>query len=179
MSKAKNKVVSQHDARCEGGAADEKTESKQPTFGDRLRAARKAKNLTQKQFADALGCQDGAIEFYESGAVQPTAETFKKTRRRCPISTRDDQGRQRPPTPQEKRDLRQASIEMITIAMSRRGQEAVIKWIQVLLKQSPDSALAVMKNLLEERSTALLSAMAKELVYEVECGNAPILDPGA
>lgn len=58
-------------------SADDRLRVKLPTFGDRLRAARKAKNLTQKQLADALGCKEIGIGFFEADAALPSAEALK------------------------------------------------------------------------------------------------------
>ncbi len=56
--------------------AEDYQEVKQPTFGDRFRALRLERKLTQKQFADALGCKEIGVGFFEADAALPTAEAL-------------------------------------------------------------------------------------------------------
>ncbi len=47
-------------------------------FGDRLRRLRKSRDLTQQQVADAVGCTQRAMVYYEKdGKVPPAAITSK------------------------------------------------------------------------------------------------------
>lgn len=48
------------------------------TIGERIRAARKDKGLTQKQLADSCGMADSAIRKYESGKQMPKMGTLMK-----------------------------------------------------------------------------------------------------
>ncbi|MFC0476941.1 helix-turn-helix transcriptional regulator [Robertmurraya beringensis] len=48
------------------------------TLGNCLRQARLAKNLTQKQVADAIGMSVDSIRYYERDEVQPKRETIEK-----------------------------------------------------------------------------------------------------
>lgn len=48
------------------------------TTGERIRAIRKEKGMTQKQVADKCGMADSAIRKYESGTVQPRDVTLEK-----------------------------------------------------------------------------------------------------
>ncbi|MEK3992692.1 helix-turn-helix transcriptional regulator [Robertmurraya sp. FSL R5-0851] len=48
------------------------------TLGNSLRLARLAKNLTQKQVADAIGMSVHSIRYYERGEVKPKNETVVK-----------------------------------------------------------------------------------------------------
>ena len=48
------------------------------TVGERIRAARKAKGLTQKQLGEACGIAEPTIRRYELGKLNPKYETLKK-----------------------------------------------------------------------------------------------------
>lgn len=48
------------------------------TLGEKIREARKAKNLTQRQLADAIGVANSTISGYESGTREPDFFKFKK-----------------------------------------------------------------------------------------------------
>lgn len=48
------------------------------TYGERIRAIRKEKGMTQKQVADRCGMADSAIRKYESGRQNPKLDTLKK-----------------------------------------------------------------------------------------------------
>lgn len=48
------------------------------TTGERIRAVRKKKGLTQKQLADRCGMADSAIRKYESGRIKPKLETIQR-----------------------------------------------------------------------------------------------------
>lgn len=47
-------------------------------LGNRLRQARLAKNLTQKQVAEAIGLSVHSIRYYERDKVKPKRETVEK-----------------------------------------------------------------------------------------------------
>ena len=47
-------------------------------FGQRLRALRKQKNLTQKQLAELIGVKNSIISFYEIGDRFPSPEVIIK-----------------------------------------------------------------------------------------------------
>ena len=47
-------------------------------MGEKLKVARKAAGMTQKQLADALGCTQKDISRWESGLHEPGALTLKK-----------------------------------------------------------------------------------------------------
>lgn len=47
-------------------------------FGDRLRRLRKARDLTQQQLADAIGCTQRAMVYYEKEGKVPPAATATK-----------------------------------------------------------------------------------------------------
>ena len=47
-------------------------------IGERIRAIRKQKGMTQKQIADKCGMADSAIRKYESGVVTPKIETLQR-----------------------------------------------------------------------------------------------------
>jgi len=76
MTQKNNKAVLEHDAACEAEKTEE-PKRKQPTFGDRLMAVRRAKKLTQKQFADALGIKEIGVGFYEADAALPAGDALK------------------------------------------------------------------------------------------------------
>ena len=48
------------------------------TVGERLKATRKEKGLTQKQVASGCGMADSAIRKYESGLITPKLETIQR-----------------------------------------------------------------------------------------------------
>ena len=48
------------------------------TVGERLKAIRKEKGLTQKQVASGCGMADSAIRKYESGLITPKLETIQR-----------------------------------------------------------------------------------------------------
>ncbi|MSA02899.1 helix-turn-helix domain-containing protein [Lactonifactor sp. BIOML-A3] len=48
------------------------------SFYEKLKAARKAAGLTQKQFADMLGVYQKDISRWETGEVSPSIETLKE-----------------------------------------------------------------------------------------------------
>ncbi|OAT83724.1 helix-turn-helix domain-containing protein [Desulfotomaculum copahuensis] len=48
------------------------------TLGDRIRAARKAKGLTQNQLAEALGLKDNAVSRYEKDTRRPDPDMLMK-----------------------------------------------------------------------------------------------------
>ncbi len=48
------------------------------TVGDRIKAIRKEKGMTQKQLADACGMYDSAIRRYESDRQRPKISTLEK-----------------------------------------------------------------------------------------------------
>lgn len=48
------------------------------TIGERIRAIRKEKSMTQKQVADACGMADSAIRKYESGSQTPKLKTVRR-----------------------------------------------------------------------------------------------------
>ena len=48
------------------------------TVGERIRAARKAKGLTQKQLGEACGIAEPTIRRYELGKLNPKFETLEK-----------------------------------------------------------------------------------------------------
>lgn len=58
-------------------SADDRLRVKLPTFGDRLKAVRRERKLTQRQLADALGCKEIGIGFFEADAALPSAEALK------------------------------------------------------------------------------------------------------
>ena len=47
-------------------------------FGARLRQHRQSRGLTQKQFADAIGVQQGLVAGMETGKKQPSFQTLTK-----------------------------------------------------------------------------------------------------
>ena len=49
-----------------------------PDFGQRLRRLRQAKGLTQQQVADAIGCTQRAMVYYEKEGKLPPAATAAK-----------------------------------------------------------------------------------------------------
>lgn len=48
------------------------------TIGERIRAARKEKLMTQKQLGEKCGMADSAIRKYESGSQNPKIETLQR-----------------------------------------------------------------------------------------------------
>ena len=56
-------------------------------FGERLRALRKQKNLTQKQLAAMIGVKNSIISFYEVGDRFPSPEILIKLSRALGVST--------------------------------------------------------------------------------------------
>ena len=50
-------------------------------MGDKLKAARLAAGMTQKQLADALGCRVKDVSRWENGHVEPGVLTVKKMAR--------------------------------------------------------------------------------------------------
>ena len=51
------------------------------TIGERIRNIRKLNGITQKQLADACGIDDATVRKYESGKLNPKADTLKKIAR--------------------------------------------------------------------------------------------------
>lgn len=58
------------------------------TIGERIRAIRKEKGMTQKQVADKCGMADSAIRKYESGTVQTRDVTLEKIASALGVSSR-------------------------------------------------------------------------------------------
>ena len=48
------------------------------TIGEKIRATRKEKGMTQKQLAEMCKMADSAIRKYESGQVKPKTEMIKR-----------------------------------------------------------------------------------------------------
>lgn len=57
---------------------DSKKTDKYITIGENIRFRRKAKNLSQEQFARALGISVAAISSYETGKTAPSLEVAIK-----------------------------------------------------------------------------------------------------
>ena len=49
-----------------------------PTFGENLRAARKAAGLSQKELADAVGAKHNSVSNWEKGQNNPSQPTIEK-----------------------------------------------------------------------------------------------------
>lgn len=47
-------------------------------FGIRLRELRQERGLSQKQLAEAIGCNQSMISFWETGVNEPTESAIKK-----------------------------------------------------------------------------------------------------
>lgn len=59
------------------------------TIGEKIRAARIKKNLTQKQLGDKCGMADSAIRRYESGRGNPTLDTVGRIAEALDLELRD------------------------------------------------------------------------------------------
>lgn len=66
--------------------------SDEPAEEKGIRAARKAKGLTQRQLAEKLGCQQVDVSRWESGKVKPTYETLTEIAKAldCPVDRLTD-----------------------------------------------------------------------------------------
>ena len=56
-------------------------------IGDRIRAIRTKKGMTQKQLGEKCGMADSAIRKYESGRITPKIETVNKIAKALEVST--------------------------------------------------------------------------------------------
>lgn len=59
------------------------------TIGEKIRAARTEKGLTQKQLGDKCGMADSAIRRYESGRGNPTLDTVDRIAEALDMELRD------------------------------------------------------------------------------------------
>ncbi|MCR5012622.1 MAG: helix-turn-helix domain-containing protein [Lachnospiraceae bacterium] len=55
-------------------------------FGERLRALRSARNITQKDFATELGIPQPTLSAYESGKIKPTVDAMMNIADTCGVS---------------------------------------------------------------------------------------------
>lgn len=84
------------------------------TVGERIRAARKAKGLTQKQLGEACGIAEPTIRRYELGKLNPKFETLEKLAKPLGVSVSYLKGI--PPMKEEKMKLHEGSEKTILLS---------------------------------------------------------------
>ncbi len=87
------------------------------TFGDRLRAARRAGNLSRGELADKLGFKAKTVKAWERNEQEPRPDKMTKLAGLLNVSlkwllTGDDAERQGPTAGMERRSLRQGSTDL-------------------------------------------------------------------
>ena len=128
--------------RMAAGQPKGKTPSFAEQFGERLRAAREKRGMTQQELAEALGIHRPRITKYESGAMFPEGETLAAIGVVLEMSL-DELILGRPSQqPDEIRDARlRASIRELERLRDRRLVNVVVAVVDALVAQEQHAAV--------------------------------------
>jgi len=113
------------------------TTKEAPLFGQRLAALRKAKGLTQIQFAARLDTTQKMVDYYERRAVNPSLDFMQRAAEILDISVAELLGsepkrsRSKPGPPSQL----QLRIERIK-HLPRKDQEFIIKFLDTVLEKA-------------------------------------------
>lgn len=113
------------------------TTKEAPLFGQRLAALRKAKGLTQIQFAARLDTTQKMVDYYERRAVNPSLDFMQRAAEILDVSVAELLGsepkrsRSKPGPPSQL----QLRIERIK-HLPRKDQEFIIKFLDTVLEKA-------------------------------------------
>lgn len=115
------------------------TEKEAPLFGQRLSEARRAKDWTQSQLADALATNVKMIDYYERRAVNPALEVVQACAKALNVSASYLVGADDEPTPKRRRSGPVSPLERKFQEVKRlpkKKQEFILQFLDTVLESS-------------------------------------------
>lgn len=109
-----------------------------PLFGQHLAAARKAKGLSQEQFAKLLGTTRTAVDYYERRAINPSIDLIRRCADALGLVVSDFVGDEAATSGPRKRGPKSELEQRLEVVakLPRARQRKILEVVDALLKAS-------------------------------------------
>jgi len=104
-----------------------------PLFGQQLATARKAKGLSQEQFAKLLGTTRTAIDYYERRAINPSIDLIRRCADALGLAASEFFGDETAPRKRGPKSELEQRLEVVA-KLPRTKQRKILEVVDALLK---------------------------------------------